>query len=55
MSVTGGASCTVPPASSEDFFVSGYADGAEALGDSAAIVDEKVGGGRTVAFGFEPQ
>jgi hypothetical protein len=43
-----------PAAGTEDFFVSGYADGAGALGDSAAIVDERVGSGRTVAFGFEP-
>ena len=43
-----------PAAGSADFFVSGYADGAEALGGTAAIVDEPVGAGRTVAFGFEP-
>ena len=43
-----------PAASSPDFFVSGYADGAAALGGTAAIVDEPVGAGRTVAFGFEP-
>ncbi|MET0817239.1 MAG: M14 family zinc carboxypeptidase, partial [Solirubrobacteraceae bacterium] len=43
-----------PAATSDDFFVSGYADGAAALGGSAAIVDEPVGSGRTVAFGFEP-
>jgi Zinc carboxypeptidase len=43
-----------PDAGSDDFFVSGYADGVAALGDSAAVLDERVGGGRTVAFGFEP-
>ncbi len=43
-----------PAAESADFFVSGFAEGAEALGGSAAIVDEPVGSGRTVAFGFEP-
>ena len=43
-----------PAASTRDFFVSGFADGAEALGGSAAVVDEPVGDGRTVAFGFEP-
>ena len=43
-----------PDAGTEDFFVSGYADGAGALGGSAAVVDERVGAGRTVAFGFEP-
>jgi hypothetical protein len=43
-----------PDAGTEDFFVSGYADGVQALGGSAAVVDERVGSGRTVAFGFEP-
>jgi hypothetical protein len=43
-----------PAAATRDFFVSGYADGAEALGGTAAVVDEPVGDGRTVAFGFEP-
>jgi hypothetical protein len=43
-----------PSAATRDFFVSGYADGAEALGGTAAVVDEPVGDGRTVAFGFEP-
>jgi len=43
-----------PAAGDEDFFVSGYADGIAALGGSAAVVDERVGSGRTVAFGFEP-
>ena len=43
-----------PAAATEDFFVSGIADGAEALGGTAAVVDEPVGDGRTVAFGFEP-
>jgi Zinc carboxypeptidase len=43
-----------PAAAAGDFFVSGYADGAEALGGTAAVIDEPVGDGRTVAFGFEP-
>jgi hypothetical protein len=43
-----------PPAGTEDFFVSGYADGADALGGTPAVVDERVGRGRTVAFSFEP-
>jgi hypothetical protein len=43
-----------PSAATRDFFVSGYADGAEGLGGSAAVVDEPVGDGRTVAFSFEP-
>ena len=43
-----------PAAATDAFFVSGFADGAEALGGTAAVVDEPVGRGRTVAFGFEP-
>jgi hypothetical protein len=34
--------------------VSGEADGEAALGGTAAVIDEAVGEGRTVAFGFEP-
>ncbi len=43
-----------PRAGSEDFFVSGEAEGAEALGDTAAVLDERVGRGRTVSFSFDP-
>ncbi len=43
-----------PAAATGAFFVSGTADGAEALGGTAGVVDEPVGDGRTVAFGFEP-
>ena len=43
-----------PAAATERFFVSGTADGAEALGGTAGVVDEPVGDGRTIAFGFEP-
>jgi len=43
-----------PAFGTEDFFVSGYADGEAALSRTAAVVDERVGRGRTVAFGFEP-
>ena len=43
-----------PAAATRDFFVSGFADGAEGLGGTAAVIDEPVGDGRTVAFGFEP-
>ena len=43
-----------PSAATGDFFVSGLADGGEGLGGTAAVVDEPVGDGRTVAFGFEP-
>ena len=43
-----------PPAGSEDFFMSGEADGESALGGTAAVIDERVGAGRIVSFGFEP-
>jgi hypothetical protein len=43
-----------PDASSSDFFVSGQADGAAALGGRPAATDERVGRGRVVAFGFDP-
>ena len=43
-----------PDAGSSDFFVSGQADGAAALGGRPAATDERVGRGRVVAFGFDP-
>ena len=43
-----------PPAASDDFYMSGEADGEEVLGGTAAVLDERVGDGRTVSFGFEP-
>jgi hypothetical protein len=43
-----------PPAGDPDFFVSGFAAGAEELGGTAAVVDEPVGSGRAVLFSFEP-
>jgi hypothetical protein len=43
-----------PPASSGDFFVSGYAKRPDQLGGTAAVVDEPVGAGRSVVFSFEP-
>ena len=43
-----------PPAGDGDFFMSGEADGEAALGGTAAVMDERVGAGRTVSFGFEP-
>ena len=43
-----------PPAASPDFFVSGFAAGAEELGGTAAVIDEPVGDGRAVLFSFEP-
>jgi hypothetical protein len=43
-----------PAAGTEDFYVSGYADGEEELGGTAAITDEPAGLGRVVLFGSEP-
>jgi hypothetical protein len=43
-----------PPADHPDFFVSGFAAGAEELGGTAAVIDEPVGSGRAVLFSFEP-
>jgi hypothetical protein len=43
-----------PPATSGDFYMSGEADGEEALGGTAAVLDERVSDGRVVSFGFEP-
>jgi hypothetical protein len=43
-----------PAADSADWFVSGFAFGAEELGGTAAAVDEPVGGGHAVLFAAEP-
>jgi hypothetical protein len=43
-----------PAADSQDFFVSGYAEGEDVLGGTAAVSDERIGDGRSVVFGFEP-
>jgi hypothetical protein len=43
-----------PAADSPDWFVSGYQQNAEELGGTAAVVDEPMGDGRTVAFAGEP-
>jgi hypothetical protein len=43
-----------PPAGSQDFFVSGFADGEEELGGTAALVDEPAGEGRVVLLSVEP-
>jgi hypothetical protein len=43
-----------PAAGTEDFFVSGFQQGAEELGGTAAVVDERVGAGRSVVFSIEP-
>ena len=43
-----------PPADSDDWFISGFAEGAEELGGTAAVIDEPVGEGRTTVFSVEP-
>jgi hypothetical protein len=43
-----------PPATSDDWFISGFAQNAEELGGTAAVVDEPRGEGRTTAFSVEP-
>jgi hypothetical protein len=43
-----------PAFGSEDFFVSGFAEGEEELGGTAAVVDEPVGTGRVVLFSTDP-
>ncbi len=43
-----------PPAASEDFFVSGFAEGEEELGGTAAVTDEAYGDGSVVLFASEP-
>jgi hypothetical protein len=43
-----------PPADSSDWFISGFADGAEELGGTAAVVDEPLGDGRSTVFSVEP-
>ncbi|MFI6523044.1 M14 family zinc carboxypeptidase [Spirillospora sp. NPDC050679] len=43
-----------PPAASPDWFVSGFERGAAELGGTAAVTDERIGKGRTVLFGAEP-
>jgi zinc carboxypeptidase len=43
-----------PPANSDDWFVSGFAQNAEELGGTAAVVDEPRGEGRATVFSVEP-
>ncbi|MFG1999493.1 M14 family zinc carboxypeptidase [Spirillospora sp. NPDC048911] len=43
-----------PAVNSPDWFVSGFEKGSAELGGTAAAVDEKVGKGRSVLFGGEP-
>jgi hypothetical protein len=43
-----------PPASSEDFFVSGLDAGATSLANTSGVVDEAVGQGRAITFSFDP-
>jgi hypothetical protein len=50
---TTGANAGVYPMTEPDFFVSGYASGADVLKGTAALVDEKLGAGRVVLFSGE--
>ena len=43
-----------PAAGSDDWFVSGFASGAEELAGTAAVVDEPAGAGRLVLFAADP-
>ncbi len=43
-----------PPVDSGDWFISGFAENAEELGETAAVVDEPVGSGRATVFSVEP-
>jgi hypothetical protein len=43
-----------PPANSDDWYVSGFAQNAEELGGTAAVVDEPRGEGRATVFSVEP-
>jgi hypothetical protein len=43
-----------PAAGTQDFFVSGFADGEEELGGTAAVTDEPAGLGRVVLLSAEP-
>ncbi|HEX2415453.1 MAG TPA: M14 family zinc carboxypeptidase [Thermoleophilaceae bacterium] len=48
------AAVEFPPVDSGDWFISGFADGAEELSETAAVVDEPVGSGRATVFSVEP-
>jgi hypothetical protein len=50
---TTGANVGMYPLTEPDFFVSGYASGADVLKGTAALVDEKLGDGRVVLFSGE--
>jgi hypothetical protein len=43
-----------PAADSDDWFISGFASGAEELAGTAAVVDEPTGAGRVVLFAADP-
>jgi hypothetical protein len=48
------AAFSYPAADTQDFFVSGFARGAEELGGTAAVVDEPLAAGRVVLFASDP-
>jgi hypothetical protein len=50
---TTGTNAGMYPTSEPDFFISGYASGADVLKGTAALVDEKLGSGRVILFSGE--
>ncbi|MEV0084611.1 M14 family metallopeptidase [Saccharopolyspora sp. NPDC050642] len=48
------SAASFPAAGDPDWYVSGFAEGAEQLHRKSAVVDENVGSGRVVLFGFDP-
>ena len=48
------AAVSFPPTNSDDWFISGFAQNAEELGGTAAVVDEPRGEGRATVFSVEP-
>ncbi len=49
-----GTNAGIFPTSEPDFFVSGFASGADVLKGTAALVDEDLGNGRVILFSGEP-
>jgi Zinc carboxypeptidase len=43
-----------PATDDPDFFVSGFAEGADQIAGTPAVVDERIGAGRSIVMSFEP-
>ena len=50
----GHVAMSFPETTSEDWFISGFAQGADELGGTAAAIDESIGAGRSTVFSIEP-